>query len=303
MFFKKEFLSRESILRGRWYAASDGSSAPCIVMCHGTSATITMCLSDYALEFQKRGFNVFLYDHAGFGRSDGKNRQTINPWVQAKGIADAVAYLKTEDHLHNGKTILWGDSFAGMLVLVVSALIEDLAGVVSFTAACGLQSLNFEKPTESFEKLKAIFNKGNFDELEDWMREGPVPVVSQDQEARPSLLTPIQAFKWFIDQGGQWNSGWENRVTRVIPKTEVPFSPLVTASFTEVPVLMMIGKEDEMPLISRDVQLAVYERLECQKEFYEIDGGHFGALYPRSALFYEAISIQSAFMKSITRPK
>jgi len=157
MFFEKEFISEGSILRGRWYAASDSLKAPCIVMCHGTSATITMCLSDYALEFQSKGFNVFLYDHAGFGTSDGKNPLTINPWLQSRGIADAVTYVKSEDHAHNGKIILWGDSFAVMLVLVVSVLIEDLAGVVSFTASCGLKVLNFENPKESFERLKEFF--------------------------------------------------------------------------------------------------------------------------------------------------
>ena len=202
--------------------------------------------------------------------------------------------------IHNGKIILWGDSFAGMLVLVVSALVDNLAGVVSFTASCGLKVLDFGDPVESYEKLRTIFNNGAFEQLEDWMREGPMPVVSHDQNTNPSLLTPIQAFKWFIDQGGQWNSGWKNKVTRVIPKTDVPFSPLVNAPFTKVPVLMMIGREDEMPLISREVQLEVYERLNCRKEFYEIDGGHFGAIYPRSSLFYEAIAVQSAFIKSIT---
>jgi alpha/beta superfamily hydrolase len=55
-----------------------------------------MCLSDYASEFQKKGFNVFLFDHAGFGKSGGKERQIINPWVQAKGIAAAVSLLKKE---------------------------------------------------------------------------------------------------------------------------------------------------------------------------------------------------------------
>ena len=300
MFVEKEFISENSILRGRWYSAQCDQLSPCIIMSHGTSATVSMCLADYATEFQKKGFNIFLYDHVGFGRSDGKERQTINPWLQAKGISDAVRYVRTEDNLHNGKIILWGDSFAGMLVLVVSALVDDLAGVVSFTASCGLKVLGFEDPVASFEKLKTIFHNGDFDQLEDWMREGPMPVVSSDQNANPSLLTPIQAFKWFVDQGGQWNSGWQNEVTRVIPKTAVPFSPLVTAPFTKAPVLMMIGREDEMPLISREVQLEVYERLTCKKDFYEIDGGHFGAIYPRSSLFYEAIAVQSAFIKSIT---
>ena len=300
MFVEKEFMSEGIILRGRWYPAQDETLSPCIVMTHGTSATVSMCLSEYATEFQKKGFNVFLYDHVGFGRSDGKERQTINPWVQGRGIADAVTYLKSNNQLHNGKIILWGDSFSGMLVLVVSALVEDLAGVISFTASCGLKVLDFEDPEKSLTTLRSIFYNGKFDQLEDLVREGPMPVVSSDQEANPSLLTPIQAFRWFVDQGGQWNSGWENRVTRVIPKTEVPFSPLVTAPFIKAPVLMMTGKEDEMPQIIRDVQLEVFERMKNKKQFYEIDGGHFGAIYPHTPLFYEAIAVQSSFILSIT---
>ena len=300
MFIEKEFISENVILRGRWYSAQDKLEAPCIIMCHGTSATITMCLSDYASEFQKRGFNVFLFDHAGFGRSDGKERQTINPWVQAKGIADAVSFVKTSNDHHNGKIILWGDSFAGMLVLTAGAVVEGLTGIVSFTASCGLQILNFENPEQDFKIFKAIFDEGNFDQLEDFSRDGPMAVVSADQENNASLLTPIQAFKWFIDQGGKFNSGWENRVTRVIPQTEVPLTPLLTAPFITAPVLMMVGKDDEMPLISRDVQIEVYDRIESDKELYEIDGGHFGAIYPKSEIFYEAISKQSAFINSIT---
>ena len=300
MFVEKEFISQGAMLRGRWYAAQSEPLAPVIVMCHGTSATISMCLADYATEFQKKGFNVFLYDHVGFGRSDGKHRQTINPWVQGRGIADAVTYLKSADHAHNGKVILWGDSLVGMLVLVVAALIDDLAGVVSFTAPCGLQVLEFENPEKSLTTLKNIFDKGEFDQLEDMVREGPMPVVSSDQVGNPSLLKPIQAFRWFIDQGGKWNSGWENRVTRVIPKTEVPFSPLLTAPIIQVPVLMMTGKEDEMPQIIREVQLEVFDRIKPKKQLYEIDGGHFGALYPHTSLFYEAIAVQSHFIKSIT---
>lgn len=97
-----------------------------------------------------------------------------------------------------------------------------------------------------------------------------MPVVSSDQESNPSLLIPIQAFRWFIDQGGQWNSGWENRVTRVIPKTEVPFSPLLTAPFIQAPVLMMTGKEDEMPQIVRDVQLEVFNRIQSKNSIMKL---------------------------------
>ena len=299
MFTEKEFNSEGTILRGCWYPSQEGKNAPCIIMCHGTSATISMALKSYADEFQKKGFNVFLYDHVGFGRSEGNIRQTINPWVQGKGIADAVKFVKSFEASHNGKIVLWGDSFAGMLALVVAGLVDDLAGVISFSAPCGLTVLDFNDPEKSMTILKNIFNNGAFDQLEVSLREGPMPVVSSDQLSNPSLLKPIQAFRWFVDQGGQWNSGWNNCVTRIIPKTEVPFSPLVTAPFVKVPVLMMNGKNDEMPQVIRKVQLEVFNRLKSRKKLYEIDGGHFGALYPQTSLFYEAISIQSDFIKSI----
>ena len=113
--------------------------------------------------------------------------------------------MKTQDGDNNGKIILWGDSFAGMLVLKVGTLVEGLVGIVSFTAACGLKIFNFENPKQDFQTFKAIFDKGNFDQLEDFSREGPMAVVSPDQEANPSLLSPVQAFKWFIEQGGKFN--------------------------------------------------------------------------------------------------
>jgi hypothetical protein len=39
----------------------------------------------------------------------------------------------------------------------------------------------------------------------------------------PSLLTPIQAYRWFIEHGGRFGTGWENRATRVTPATPAPF--------------------------------------------------------------------------------
>jgi hypothetical protein len=43
--------------------------------------------------------------------------------------------------------------------------------------------------------LKDIFYEGGFDQLEDLVREGPMPVVSSGQQSNPSLLTPIQTFR------------------------------------------------------------------------------------------------------------
>ena len=64
---------------------------------------------------------------------------------------------------------------------------------------------------------------------------GPLPVVSSDQAGTPSLLKPIQAFRWFIDYGGRAGTRWVNSVTRVLPATPVPFHPTLCAPFVKAP--------------------------------------------------------------------
>ncbi len=84
------FSSDNFTLRGRWYPCDLASEKPCIVMAHGTSATITMALSHYAEEFQKNGFNVLLFDHAGVGKSDGRRTCKQGEYVTQLHMPKAV---------------------------------------------------------------------------------------------------------------------------------------------------------------------------------------------------------------------
>ena len=89
MFETVEFPSDGALLRGRFYQHA-GRRAPALVMAHGTSATITMVVDQYAAAFHEAGLDVLLYDQPGFGASGGEPRQEINPWVQGRGYRDAV---------------------------------------------------------------------------------------------------------------------------------------------------------------------------------------------------------------------
>jgi len=130
---------------------------------------------------------------------------------------------------------------------------------------------------------------------------GPMPVVSFDQAGSPSLLKPIQAFRWFIDYGGRHGSLWENRVTRVIPPTAVPFSAYLAAPYIQVPTFMMVGRNDEMVHCNPDVTRATYDLMRCQKQWVDIDGGHFGLLYYPSEIFKQASAQQCEFLVGALR--
>ncbi len=293
-----EFPSEGTYLRGRLYLADTTGRSPCVVMAHGTSATISMVIDDYAEAFYTAGISVLLYDHINFGSSGGDDRQVINPWLQGRGYRDAVHYLKSLPFIDSGRIALWGDSYAAMEVLVVGALIDGLAGIVSQIPACGIAMPPETASSNRLTILKNLFATADLNALEK-DDTGFMPVVSFDQASASSFLKPIQAYKWFIGFGGRFGSGWENRVSRITPKTDVPFSPFETASALTAPVLFMTGKDDEMVHCNPDVQQAVYEMIPTEKEHIELDGGHFGLLYPGSPIFERSVQTQTRFLKGV----
>ena len=290
-----EFPSEGALLRGRFYHPERAAPFPVVIMTHGTTATITMALDHYAEVFSQAGLAVLLYDHRNFGMSGGEPRQQINPWTQARGYRDAVNYLLTRHDVRADRIAAWGDSYSGMIALVVGALEPRLAAVTVQCPTCGAEKPKLEPSDEHFQAMQAVFTAGDVRGTPE-TTVGPIPVVSFDQTGSPSLLKPIQAFRWFIEYGGRHGSLWENRVIRVVPPTPVPFSAYLAAPYVKVPTFMMVGRNDEMVHCNPDVTQATYELLRCPKKWGDIDGGHFGLLYYPSEIFAQASAQQCEFL-------
>jgi acetyl esterase/lipase len=159
-----------------------------------------MVFDKYAEAFSRAGLAVLLYDHRNFGMSEGEPRQEINPWIQCRGYRDAVKFAEKLDGVDPERIALWGDSYTGGQVYVVGAIVQRVKAIV----------------------IKEILARGDVCGSSE-TTVGPMPVVSSDQAGTPSLLKPIQAFRWFIDYGGRADTRWNNSVTWVLPATPVPF--------------------------------------------------------------------------------
>ncbi|MCB1544629.1 MAG: alpha/beta fold hydrolase [Methylobacteriaceae bacterium] len=296
MFECVEFPSEGALLRGRLYLPAEPRRSPCVVMAHGTSATITMVADDYARAFHAAGLGVLLYDHRNFGASGGEPRQEINPWSQARGYRDAVGFLKNDARIDPARIAIWGDSYAGMIALVSGAIVDGVAAIVAQIPACGERLSSTAGSAVIANDLRRMLEAGDTDA--DATRIGPLPVVSADQINAPSLLKPIQAFRWFMEYGGRHGSRWENKITRVAPGGTVSFDVYGAAPLVRAPTLMMIGHDDEMVHCAREVQEAVFDRILAPKTLVEIEGGHFGLLWPPGAIFNRAASLQIEFLRA-----
>lgn len=291
-----EFPSEGAMLRGLLFRPDSPSSPPVVIMAHGTSATIRMVADEYAHVFRRNGLAVLLYDHRNLGASGGEPRQEINPWIQCRGYVDALDFAEKLDGIDRHRIGLWGDSYSGGQVMVVGAVDQRVAAIVAQIPVCGREPPSIGPTRANFDTIRATLLSGDVAGGPD-VTVGPMPVVSPDQLGMPSLLEPIQAFRWFIEHGARHGTGWHNRVTRVVPDTPVPYNPVLCAPFLTPPTLMMVAPQDEMAHADYGVARSAYELMPDPKEWYDIAGGHFGLLYHPSALFDEATAVQAAFLK------
>jgi pimeloyl-ACP methyl ester carboxylesterase len=290
-----EFPSEGATLRGLLYLPGAREDVlPIVVMAHGTSATISMAVDKYAETFCRAGLAVLLYDHRNFGRSEGEPRQEINPWIQCRGYRDAINFVERLGEVDSDAIALWGDSYTGGQVVVVGAIDPRVKAVVAQGPVFGAEPPSVAPDSSAFETIKETFLHGDVRGSSETTI-GPIPVVSSDQAGAPSLLQPIQAFRWFIDYGGRPGSGWVNRVTRVLPPTRIPYNPVLCAPFLTVPTLLMVAPEDEMVHCNYAVAKQAYQLIPGPKEWYDIAGGHFGLLYYPGELFDEATRVQTEF--------
>lgn len=292
-----EFPSQGATLRGYMLSpARPESRLPAVIMAHGTSATLQMVALEYARAFARVGLAVLLYDHRNFGMSDGEPRLEINPWIQCRGYRDALTFACAHRAVDPERVGLWGDSYSGGEVVVVSACDERPKAIVAQCPVFGAAVPPAEPSFEAFASIRDTLLTGDVAGTAETTT-GPLPVVSHDQAGTPSLLAPIQAFRWFIDYGGRPGSGWINRASRVVPSTPVMYSPYLCAPFVQAKVLLMVAPQDEMIHADYDVARQAFALMPGFKTWYDIAGGHFGLLYHPGPLFDEAVSVQAEFFR------
>ena len=289
------FGSEGADLRGWFYSPDASPRWPLVVMAHGFSATKSMVADRYAEAFAEAGLAVLLYDHRGFGASGGEPRQRINPWFQVRGYRDAISFATTHDGVDSTRVAVWGDSYSGGVALAAAAIDERIAALTVQVPSFGREAPPEDSDGSGRDAIEAVIRSGPIEATADEIR-GPLPVVWDDQERRPSALEPVTAFRWFNGYGTRQGSNWLNEVTLVRPTTPAHWQPGLLARDVSCPALFVVSPEDEMPGSAPAVTRTVYERLAGPKEWSEIPGGHFGLLYYPSETFDRASTVQSRFL-------
>ena len=279
------FSSEGTALRGRLFRAA-GAGRPVVVMAHGFSAVADQ-LYRHAAAFAAAGFNAFVYDHAGFGLSDGFPRQDVDPPRQLRGYRDAVSFVRTLPGVDAGRIALWGSSFSGGHVLCAGALDPRVTCVVAqapFVSGSGLLALR--------EDL-AEFEAGLFAEREARSAGAPatmIPVTAPGDGL--AALPGDDAHAYFA---GTDSPTWRNEVTLSSFEAVRAYEPAWwIEKLAPRPLLMIVATDDTVT--PTDQAEAAFARAGGHKTLVRVPGGHFDIYLGEG--FDQAVGEMLAFFKA-----
>lgn len=112
-FNRIEFKTFDGIaLRGNCFKAK-GDRTPVIVMTQGLTLLKEHYIDDTARRFQAAGISALVYDHRGFGSSEGLPRHEVNPLQQAEDYHDAVTAAMSQPGVDPDRVAIWGIGHSG----------------------------------------------------------------------------------------------------------------------------------------------------------------------------------------------
>jgi len=265
-----------TVLRGWHYPAETAGSepAPVVVMAHGFSG-IKGSLTKYAEVFSSAGLAVLLFDHRGFGDSDGAVRQEVDPYQQVSDFRDAITAAQTLPGVDADRLGVWGSSFAGghaMVLGATDARVKCAAMQVPIISGHATVMRLFR--ADVLAKVRKLFAEDRLARMrgEEPMR---IPVFATD-ESLCALPPPVSAR--FIRASEEEDPLWRNEVTLRSLELLAAYEPArLIGLVSPKPLLLVVGARDVVA--PADLALAAYEKAREPKRLVIHPGGHFATYY------------------------
>ncbi|KAL9470831.1 hypothetical protein ACSS6W_008772 [Trichoderma asperelloides] len=274
-----------------WFFPAGTEKGPCIIMTHGITALKEHFLDNFAVEFQKAGFSVLIYDNRGFGESGGL-RYDADPVKFQDDYIDAFDYAASLPQVDSQRIVYWGSSYSGGVAITSAAIDRRVKAVVVQAPFVSAELLvgTGQPFLDMVHKDRAKIRSG-----EEWPLTRVVASTLDEAEAgtAPVILRDTASFHFFQDVSQQ-GGNWENKLTTMSLFRLVRFEPIrYIHRIAPTPLLMVVGEKDDSLLTP---QLQAFGLAQEPKQLHLLkDCGHFDQY--RGDTFKENIAVQIEFIK------
>ncbi|MBX7110142.1 MAG: alpha/beta hydrolase [Chitinophagales bacterium] len=267
------FFSNGLLIRGWLYKPEStvGEKLPVIVMAPGFSGTKECNYQFFASNFARAGFAVLLFDYPNFGESAGNVRGEADPWQQVQAYRDGITYVETLPAIDPERIGVWGGSYAGGHVLVVSAFDPRVKCLVAMTPFI---SGSYYVKQLAVESKALLYQQFRADRLSRITGGTPakIPVASADDDQFCAVPSP---HAWeFIQSFREYAPSFENSVTLKSLEMQLEYEPgYYVQHIGGKPKLFIVARNDEV--VPEQLIVDAYNRAPEPKNLVYLDGHHF----------------------------
>ncbi|WP_195269361.1 alpha/beta hydrolase [Eubacterium sp. 1001713B170207_170306_E7] len=250
------------------YLPNVDKKCPVIVMAHGLGGVREMRLDAYAEKFATAGYACFLFDYRNFGASDGNERQKINVKDQLMDWNSAIDFIKKDDRVDGGKTLLFGSSFSGGHVITLSSKRMDIiASIAQCPYTNTLATMRTASPLSVIKALPCVI----VDYLSCVTGYHPVMIKLADKRGKLAFMA-VSDYKEFFLQIPQ-NSNFVNKTPARTFIEFLKYSPSRYTKNIESPIYYAVCKKDTLAPAKATLKCAKLSKKATIKEY---NCGHFG---------------------------
>ncbi len=131
-----KFSSQDQVLLNGWFVK--GTNGMVILFCHGNFGNISLRM-DIIQELSLLGYNVFIFDYRGFGRSNGIPSEE----GLYNDVLGAYNYLEGRG-FRNNDIVVFGRSLGGVVAIFIASLIKDFRGLIVDSSFSSSQDLSYD---------------------------------------------------------------------------------------------------------------------------------------------------------------
>ncbi len=248
---------------------------PAVVMAHGWAAVKEMNLDYVAAACCDAGLAALVFDHRGFGGSEGL-RADIDPWTQIDDYGAALDAAERLDGVDADRLAVWGTSYSGGHVLCVAERDPRvLAAVAQVPTISGGEATRRrggrpERPLPRYVPAAGVGDR--VVDAGDAVRE---PIHPSELPPAPAGEYPdAERWRFYADLPPERRRTWRNRVTSRSLDRYAAYEPGASMPAVTVPLLVILAEADT--ITPSDLIRDAVQRSGPNVETLSLPGGHYG---------------------------